>query len=132
MYGGGHVWWGSCVVGGHVWQGGMHGRGHVWQGSVHGGGMRGEGGMCGKGGMCGEGGGTWQERWPLQRTIRILLECILVLKEITRSVKLRCNGKKSCLLAKVHSRLQISKQFFQVEYSIIGQILKSKLYLFWW
>ena len=36
--------------GGHAWQGGMHGRGHA----------------C-------------QERRPLQRTVRIILECILVL-----------------------------------------------------
>ena len=41
-------------------QGGMHGRGYVWQGVMHG------------------GGHTWQERWPLKRAVRILLECILV------------------------------------------------------
>ena len=65
----GGVWWGhawqvgACVC---VWGGGMHGRGecgrgHVWQGGVHG------------------RGHVWQERRPLQRTVRILLECILVL-----------------------------------------------------
>ena len=42
---------GACVVGG------MHGREHAWQG-----------GMCGRGG-----GPAWQERWPLQRAVRILL-----------------------------------------------------------
>ena len=36
------------------------------------------GGMHGGGGMCGGGGGAWQERRPLQRMVRILLECIIV------------------------------------------------------
>ena len=60
---------GACVVGRHVWQGGMHGRGCAWQG------------VCMAGGVCGgvHGRGcVWQERWPLQWTVRILLECILV------------------------------------------------------
>ena len=36
-------------------------------------------GACSAGGMCGgRGGHVWQERWPLQWTVRILLECILV------------------------------------------------------
>ena len=35
--------------------------------------------MHGRGGVCGVvGGAAWQERQPLQRTVRILLECILV------------------------------------------------------
>ena len=41
-------------------------RGHVWQ--------RGGVGVHGEGG----GGHVWQERRPLQRTVRILLQCILV------------------------------------------------------
>ena len=41
---------GACIAGGHVCPGG-----HVWQGSC-----------------------AWQERRPLQRAVRILLECILV------------------------------------------------------
>ena len=54
----GHAWWGSvwhgvCMAGSVT---GMHGSGHAWQG-----------------------GHMWQERWPLQRTVRILLECILLL-----------------------------------------------------
>ena len=41
---------GVCMAGGHAW----------W-------------------GACVAGvGSVWQERWPLQRTVRILLECILV------------------------------------------------------
>ena len=47
--------------------------------------MHGEGGCMAKGvcvvkgDMCGEGGGhAWQEIWPLQLAVRILLECILV------------------------------------------------------
>ena len=44
---------GACITGGHVWQGVVCSRGHVWQ-----------------------------ERWPLQRAVPILLECILVFKEV--------------------------------------------------
>ena len=64
VYGGGmHGRWGHvCVCGGEGMHGrGECGRGHVWQGGVHG------------------RGHVWQERRPLQRTVRILLECILVL-----------------------------------------------------
>ena len=43
--------------------GGMHGVGHVWQ----------EGSAWPEGGRL-----VWQDRRPLQRTVRILLECILV------------------------------------------------------
>ena len=57
---------GACMAkGGHVCQ-----RGHAWQGGILAGGMHG-GGVHGR-------GSTWQERRPLQRTVRILLECILV------------------------------------------------------
>ena len=42
-------------------------------------GMHGEGGMCGEGGACiASGGWAWQESQPLQRTVCIVLECILV------------------------------------------------------
>ena len=63
MHGRGHAWQvGECVcVGGGMHCRGECGRGHVWQGGVHG------------------RGHVWQERQPLQRTVRILLECILVL-----------------------------------------------------
>ena len=47
---------GVCIAGGFVGQG----EGHAWQG-----GMR-----------------AWQERLSLQRTVRILLECILVLSQL--------------------------------------------------
>ena len=66
-----HVWHdggmcgktGACVARqGHVWPDG----GHVWQG-----------GMYGRG-ACVAGRSARQKRWPLQRTVRILLECILV------------------------------------------------------
>ena len=81
-------------VGGHVWQRGtMRGegaymakgvciaRGHAWWG-----------GSCVVGGLCGTGacmaGGVcaWQERRPLQLTVRILLECILVVTVFLPSV----------------------------------------------
>ena len=74
---------GACMVGG------VHGRE-----CVVGACMTGGGGMCGWGaymvggcmargvcmpGMCVVGGGhAWQERWPLQQKVCILLECILV------------------------------------------------------
>ena len=99
---GGHLWQGCAWQWGHAWQGGgmhgggMHGRdihggGHPWQRGMHDSsrhawqgreeGIHGRG-MCGRGGMaegtCMEGGHVWQERRPLQRTVRILLECILV------------------------------------------------------
>ena len=50
--------------------------------SVHGGAMRGGGAMhggkaCMAGGAFMAGGRAWQERRPLQRAVRILLECIL-------------------------------------------------------
>ena len=60
MHGGGHAWQGACVVGG------MHGGGHAWQGWGH----------------------VWQERWPLQQTVHILLECILVLEGNVFNTKL--------------------------------------------
>ena len=62
----GHAWQGVCVAGreGHAWQRSMHGwgacvaggvaRGHLWQ----------------KGGR----GHAWQDGWPLEQTVRILLE----------------------------------------------------------
>ena len=87
---------GACVVGGstlvgrvHAWQGGMHFRGacmasgHAWQGGMHGkgaciaGGHAWQEGVHGKG-VCMVGWHAWQEIRPLQRTVCILLECILV------------------------------------------------------
>ena len=52
-------------------------------GGVHSRGMRGRGGHVWQRGVCvaGVGGGewhAWQERRPLKRAVRILLECILV------------------------------------------------------
>ena len=45
------------------------------------GGVRGRG-TCMVGGACAAGGGgAWKERRSLQRTVRILPECILVLKQ---------------------------------------------------
>ena len=53
---------GVCMAGGHVWQG------CAWWGHIHGRGMHGRGGH------------VLQERRPLQHTVCILLECILVFK----------------------------------------------------
>ena len=60
MHGRGCKWQGVCMVGRH----GFH---DVWQGACMAGGMHGMGGVH-----------VWQERRPLQRTVLILLECILV------------------------------------------------------
>ena len=88
----------ACVAGGmhgrrHAWQGSMHGGGHVWWGcawqevcmagghvcrGVCGGGVCMAGGACMAGGGGIHGVGVWQERRPLQQTVRILLEYILV------------------------------------------------------
>ena len=57
--------------GGHAWQRGMSSRGACMAGGMHGGGH-----VCLRGGRRAR-----QERWPLQRTVRILLECILFLHE---------------------------------------------------
>ena len=67
MRGRGYAWPGACMAGGCM-IGGMHGRGHVWQGA------------------CIAGGHAWQERWPLQRAVCILLECILVGEIFSRNV----------------------------------------------
>ena len=98
---------GACVPGGHAWLGGMHGGGvHVyggmhgwggraWQGAcvlgacMAGGGMH-DRGVCMAGGMRGV-GHVYHARPPAryyeirsvnERAVRILLECILVLKKI--------------------------------------------------
>ena len=60
---------------------GVFGRGHAWQGACMVGGAC-VAGVCVAGGMLGGGGGVlhaWQERQPLRWTVRILLDCILVL-----------------------------------------------------
>ena len=73
-----------CMVGGMCGGGGhVHSGGHVWWG-VHGGRwVWVAGGACVAGGMNGgvmhgQGGHAWQERWPLQQTVSILLEYIFV------------------------------------------------------
>ena len=65
---------GACMAGGHACWEGVFGTGCVWQGACM------AGGTCSaRGGVaCVVGGHAWQERRPLQRTVRILLECVLV------------------------------------------------------
>ena len=92
----GHVRWGGCMAGGvhgrgacvaggcvcgrgHAWQGTCMLGGCIWYGVCVAGGMYGWGDMSARGGVaCVVGGHAWQERRPLQRTVRILLECVLV------------------------------------------------------
>ena len=73
---GGHMWKGvACMAGRHVWQGACVARGCAWWGCAwQGAFVAGWRGHAYQGGMH-----AWQERLPLQRTVRILLECILVL-----------------------------------------------------
>ena len=88
--GGGHAWQREA----YVVKGDVHGKGgHVSQmgacvvkGDMHGKGACVARGTCmakgvymAKGCMHGKGGCAWQERWPLQQTVCILKECILVL-----------------------------------------------------
>ena len=102
----GHAWQsgaclvkGACMVKGDMCgvAGGMHGKGqHVWQGGMGGmgacmakevcvpgvcmvEGMHGRGDVHGRGGCAPAEGCAWQERQPLQQTVCMLLECILVL-----------------------------------------------------
>ena len=96
---GGHAWQGVCGKGACVTRGvhgreacmvggmhdrracmarGVHGRGHEWWGACMVGSVHGWG-ACMAGGHALRGGGhAWQERQPLQWTVRILLEYILV------------------------------------------------------
>ena len=69
---------GACMAGGC-----MHGWGHAWQGCVARGSMTGRGhALQGRHVWWGRGEPAWQERWPLQRAVRILLERILVFPKI--------------------------------------------------
>ena len=61
---------GPCVVRGHAWQ-----RACAWHGGMYGGGW-----AVWQGGLHGRGRCAWQGRQPLQLTVCILLECILVVQ----------------------------------------------------
>ena len=73
----GHAWWGACVAG-VAWQGGVCRRGACVAGGVH------DGGVCIAGGACMP--HTTPRHYEIQsvnaRAVRILLECILVEKNI--------------------------------------------------
>ena len=83
MCGRGHVWQRACVAGEHMCKGSICGRGRR---DMHGRDMHG-GGACMAGGTHHRGcmHGRRQERRPLQRTVRIILECILVYKKYSQS-----------------------------------------------
>ena len=90
--GGGHAWllWGAyvakrgaCMARG-VAKGGMHGKGgHVWQRGA----CMARGACVAKGGVRGEGGRAWYARPVIARSVRILLECILVSRLILLCAK---------------------------------------------
>ena len=61
---------GTCVAKGPAWPWGCACLGGVLPGGVHG------------WGVCVARGHAWQETQPLQRMVRILLECILVFERI--------------------------------------------------
>ena len=121
---GGQVWQGACMAGvciagcvcagGHAWQGGMlgrgmHGRGHAWQrGYV----WRGH---------------TWQERWPLQCMVHILLECIIVShavrpRNLPPTWKFRLPGEELLCLALIifkgvsFSSLAVKSRFYCIHF----------------
>ena len=83
---------GACMAGGCAWQGGevvsskgtcMIGGMHASQGVC----MVGAEGVHGKGEHAWQGGGhAWQEIWPLQRMVRIPLECILVFMQFLAKI----------------------------------------------
>ena len=74
----GNVFTGVCLsTGGACMAGGMCGRGACMAGGVHGKRVCMVGAYV-TGGIHGGGCVVWQERWPLQWAVRILLECILV------------------------------------------------------
>ena len=97
VLGGGMHSGGACMAGGCAWwgQGGMLDWGYVWQGACITGGMSGRGHAY-QGGHVWQGWRAWQERRPLQRTIRILLESILVQVKKTLTL-LILMFKSSCL-----------------------------------
>ena len=68
------MWLGGCMVEGMHGGGGMHGKGACVVGE------------CAWQGACVTQGHAWQERRPLQRAVRILLECILVFLEYRQSI----------------------------------------------
>ena len=115
-----HMGW-ACVAAGHawqgwrVWQGGICGRGCAWRGSMCGrgtcvaGGGRVWQGACMAGGMCGR---VWQERRPLQRTVRILLECIIVVY----NCKCRYMIKR---MISVHLSIQFIHQFINQDSAML-------------
>ena len=53
-----------------------------------------------------EGGHVWQERRPLQRTVRILLECILVVKKFLPNHSFICQTDTSIETRKHSSRMR--------------------------
>ena len=86
---GGHVWQGVCLAGGvcggghawqgrHAWQGACMAEGHAWQGACMAGGMHGRGACMVGGHACPP--RHHEIRSVNARVVRILLECILVLK----------------------------------------------------
>ena len=73
----------------------MHGRGTCVAGGMHDKGACMAGGVYGRE-LCVAGWGVaWQERWPLQSTVRILLECILVSNVILIIMQIVVNVKRT-------------------------------------
>ena len=67
--------------------------GHPWQGVCMAWGMHGKGECVAKGVVRGKDGGAWQERRPLQQTVRILLEYILVSLYIDGTISSLCRAE---------------------------------------
>ena len=70
------------------------------------------------GGICVTGVRARQERWPLQRTVRILLECILVNAFIFESIKVRVSHEPILFLNKF-MRFKNAKRLICINYHCI-------------
>ena len=79
--------------------GGVCGRGACMAGGTYGGGACMAGGVwqaaCMAGGRTWQGRHGWQERRPLKRVVRILLECILIFLIKSAQMKISQNGKEN-------------------------------------
>ena len=134
MHGRGHAWWGECMAGGmhgrgHAWweEGSMHGRGHAWCGACVAGGMHDRGmhgrGHAWQGRVCMAGGHAWQERQPLQRTVRILLECILLYIYFNSVPPSQCEALSICFPSDLVLRVLTEVHSIFKKRKFIGQVL---------
>ena len=114
------------MQGGHACQGNVHDRGHAWWG-MHGSGGAWQGGCVYSKGVCVAG------VWPLQRMVRILLECILVISFFMFILLLRDNFvvlfKMNKTVFKMFLLVIATKQFLPCLQLFTHEALKKALLL---